>query len=160
MGEYLNTKLFKSISKEEAEKMLKCSMSVERLYKCGEVIFTQNDRPNNIYLLLEGQVIISKYLPSGKRDIILTVKEGQLFGEVFLFSEEDYYWYEAQTMKESRILVMPYAFINGFCSKACDHHKQIIRNLLDIQSEANLNMLKKLHIVKGTTLKQKIALWT
>lgn len=43
--------------------------------------------------------------------------------------------------------------------KACEHHKMVIRNLLDIQAGNNLQMTKKLHIVTNTTLKQKLALW-
>lgn len=159
MIKHTDSLLFSKITEEEADKMLKCSHAVSRNVDSGATIFGQNDKPVNIYLLLDGQVIITKYLPSGKRDILMTVKPGEVFGEIFFFSDEEYYWYDAVAVKKSRILVLPYSFICGFCANACEHHKQLIRNLLDIQSRCNLAMMKKLHIVTGTTLRQKLGLW-
>lgn len=159
MMRYTESLLFSKVTKEEAEKMLQCSHAAEKWVESGEVIFGQNDKPLNIYLLLEGQVIITKYFPSGRRNILLTVQPGDVFGEIFFFSGEEYYWYDAVAVKKSKVLLLPYSFIYGFCSNACAHHKQIIRNLLDIQSKCSLQMMKKLHIVTGTTLKQRLGLW-
>ena len=159
MIKHTESLLFSGITEEEANKMLTCSRAVEKSVDAGELIFGQDDKPVYIYLLLEGQVIITKYLPSGRRDILLTVQPGDVFGEVFFFSKEEYYWYDAVAVKKSRVLMLPYTFIYGFCSNACEHHKQLIHNLLDIQSKCNLQMMKKLHIVTGTTLKQKLGLW-
>lgn len=159
MIDYTQSLLFNRISEQEAEKMLKCSMASQRQVDSGETIFGQDDKPVFIYLLLEGQVIITKYLPSGRRDILMTIEPGDVFGEVFFFSNEEYYWYDAVAVKKSRVLMLPYSFIYGFCSNACEHHRQLIHNLLDIQSRCNLQMMKKLHIVTGTTLKQKLGLW-
>lgn len=159
MIKHTDSLLFRRITEEEVNKMLKCSRAAEKSVDSGGTIFCESDKPANIYLLLEGQVIITKYLPSGKRDILLTVQPGEVFGEIFFFADEEYYWCDAIAVKKSRVLLLPYSFIYGFCSNACEHHKQIIRNLLDIQSKCNLQMMKKLHIVTGTTLKQRLALW-
>ena len=159
MIKHTESLLFSGITEEEANKMLKCSRAMEKSIDAGEIIFGQDDKPVYIYMLLEGQVIITKYLPSGRRDILLTVQPGDVFGEVFFFSKEEYYWYDAVAVKKSRVLMLPYTFIYGFCANACEHHKQLIHNLLDIQSRCNLQMMKKLHIVTGTTLKQKLGLW-
>ena len=35
----------------------------------------------------------------------------------------------------------------------------ITRNMLEIQSEKNFSMTRKLHLLAGTTLKERIALW-
>lgn len=159
MIEYTKSLLFNKINEPEIEKMLKCSMASKKQINGGETIFGQDDKPVFIYLLLEGQVIITKYLPSGRRDILMTVEPGEVFGEIFFFGEEEYYWCDAVATKKSSVLMMPYSFIYGFCSNVCEHHKQLVHNLLDIQSRCNLQMMKKLHIVTGTTLKQKLGLW-
>lgn len=139
--------------------MLACSRARFRDYPAGSLIFGENDPPKYLYLLLEGKVQISKHLPSGKRNLLFQVKELEVFGEVFASTSEKYYWYEASAVKPSRVLVLPYHFIYGVCENACDHHKLVIRNLLDIQARNNLQMTKKLHIITNTTLKQKLALW-
>ena len=159
MKDYLQSALFGQISREEATRMLACSRARFRDYPAGSLIFGENDPPKYLYLLLEGKVQISKHLPSGKRNLLFQVKELEVFGEVFASTSEKYYWYEASAVKPSRVLVLPYHFIYGVCENACDHHKMVIRNLLDIQAKNNLQMTKKLHIITNTTLKQKLALW-
>lgn len=159
MSDYLKSPLFKQITKEEAERMLTCSKSQFREYPAGSQIFGENDKPKNLYLLLNGKVQIAKHLPSGKRNLLFQVKEMEVFGEVFSGAMDEYYWYEATAVKKSKVMVLPYHFIYGVCSNACQHHRMVIRNLLDIQSKNNLQMTKKLHIITNTTLKQKIALW-
>lgn len=159
MKDYLQSPLFQRITREEAERMLKCSGAQFREYPAGNLIFGENDRSGYLYLLLKGKVQISKNLPSGKRNLLFLVGELEVFGEVFSPEEEEYYWYEAIAVKPSRVLVLPRHFIYGVCSNVCEHHRMLIRNLLDIQSRNNLQMTKKLHILTNTTLKQKIALW-
>lgn len=159
MNDYLQSSLFRQISREEAERMLTCSRAQFKEYPAGSLIFGENDKPRFLYLLLEGKVQIAKHLPSGKRNLLFQVKELEVFGEAFQAADDEYYWYEASAVKLSKVLVLPYHFIYGICSNACEHHKTVIRNLLDIQARNNLQMTKKLHIVTNTTLKQKIALW-
>lgn len=83
MIDYTQSLLFKNITSHEIERMLKCSMAAQKQIESGETIFGQDDKPVFIYLLLEGQVIITKYLPSGRRDILMTAAPGDVFGEVF-----------------------------------------------------------------------------
>lgn len=159
MKDYLESTLFHKISRESAERMLICSGAKLREYPTGSIIFGELDKHKNLYLLLEGRVQVVKNLPSGKRNLLFQVGELEVFGEVFSAEEDGYYWYEAIAVKPVKVMVLPYHFIYGVCSKACEHHRMVIRNLLDIQSKNNLQMTKKLHIVTNTTLKQKIVLW-
>ena len=64
MIDYTQSLLFKNITSHEIERMLKCSMAAQKQIESGETIFGQDDKPVFIYLLLEGQVIITKYMPS------------------------------------------------------------------------------------------------
>lgn len=77
----------------------------------------------------------------------------------FLVAGDEYCWYEAVAVKTSKVLVLPSQFVYGFCENACEHHRMLVRNLLDIEARNNLQMTKKLHIITNTTLRQKIALW-
>ena len=158
MNDYLKSPLFGQISAEEVKRMLACSGAQFRDYPSGSLIFGENDRPKYLYLLVDGKVQIAKHLPSGKRNLLFQVRELDVFGGYFSSAEQEFYWYEALAVKPSRVLVLPCHFIYGVCHNACEHHKTVIRNLLDIQAENNLQMTKKLHIVTNTTLKQKLAL--
>ena len=52
--------LFRDISREEIEKMFRCSKTVERSFEEGSYIFRQGETPRNLFLVLEGTVMISK----------------------------------------------------------------------------------------------------
>ena len=78
---------------------------------------------------------------------------------MFLFSDAGAYWYDAIAQGKVKVLEIPWEFFYCFCSNACEHHRMITRNMLEIQSEKNFAMTRKLHLLSGTTLRERIALW-
>ena len=154
-----NIHLFRNISEDEIEKMFRCSKTVERFFEDGYYIFRQGETPKNLFLVLEGTVMISKDFASGKRDVLFMVGQGDVFGEMFLFADTKVYWYDAIAQENVRVLEIPWEFFYCFCSNACEHHRMITRNMLEIQSEKNFKMTRKLHLLSGTTLRERIALW-
>ncbi|MDE6619971.1 MAG: Crp/Fnr family transcriptional regulator [Lachnospiraceae bacterium] len=151
--------LFRDISREEIEKMFRCSKTVERSFEDGSYVFRQGETPKNLFLVLEGTVMISKDFASGKRDVLFMIGQGDVFGEMFLFADTKTYWYDAITQGKVSVLEIPWEFFYCFCSNACEHHRMITRNMLEIQSEKNFTMTRKLHLLSGTTLRERIALW-
>ncbi len=154
--------LFRDIKKEEIEKMFRCSKTVERCFEDGMYIFRQGETPQNLFLVLDGTVMISKDFASGKRDVLFMVGQGDVFGEMFLFADfadTKTYWYDAIAQEKVRVLQIPWQFFYCFCSNACEHHRMITRNMLEIQSEKNFKMTRKLHLLSGTTLRERNALW-
>lgn len=151
--------LFRNISDAELDKMFACSKTVERSFHDESYIFRQGETPKNLFLLLEGSVMLAKDFASGKRDVLVLVEAGDVFGEMFLFADAKKYWYDAIAQGSVRLLEIPWDFFYCFCSNACEHHRMITRNMLEIQSEKNFSMTRKLHLLAGTTLKERIALW-
>ena len=138
MEKYLESPLFARITGEEAKRMLNCAKARYRDYNAGSIIFGEDDKPKNLYLLLEGKVQVVKNLPSGKRNLLFQVNELEVFGASCPSESSGCYWYEAVAVKPSRVLILPFQFIYGFCSNVCEHHKMIIRNLLDIQANEGI----------------------
>ena len=157
--ELQKNRLFRDISSEEMYKMLKCAKAQEKEYIQEEYIFRQGQTPSRLFLILEGTVMIAKDFASGKRDVLFFVEKGDVFGEMFLFSDEKNYWYDAIAQGRVRTMEIPWSFFYGFCKNACSHHQMITRNMLEIQSEKNFIMTRKLHPLSGTTLRERIALW-
>ena len=150
--------LFKNISEEELERMFRCSKTVERSFENESYIFRQGETPRHLFLVLEGKVIIAKDFASGRRDVLFVVEQGDVFGEMFLFADAGNYWYDAIAQGKVRVLEIPWNFFHCFCSNACEHHRMITRNMLEIQSEKNFSMTRKLHLLSGTTLRERISL--
>lgn len=153
------SKLFQTITRTELERILKCSKAVTKKYPAGTYIFEQEGVPTKLFLLLEGQIQICKDFTSGKRDVLYLVEAGNVFGEIFLFGDRKRYWYDAVAVTDVTVLEMPWDFFYHFCSNACDHHKQLTQNMLEILSEDNFKITRKLHIVSTSSLRERIAIW-
>ncbi|MFA5371829.1 MAG: cyclic nucleotide-binding domain-containing protein [Sideroxydans sp.] len=55
-------------------------------YKAGDVIFSQGDKADGLYLIRRGSIVISRRT-GGKEDVLSYVVTGNYFGEMALFSE-------------------------------------------------------------------------
>ncbi len=159
MRELEASKLFQAINDTETERILKCSKSGMKKYPAGTYIFEQGGMPTKLFLLLEGQGQICKDFTSGKRDVLYLVEAGNVFGEIFLFGDRKHYWYDAVAITDVAVLEMPWDFFYHFCSNACDHHKQLTQNMLEILSENNFRITRKLHIISTSSLRERIAIW-
>ncbi|MCI9327204.1 Crp/Fnr family transcriptional regulator [Lachnospiraceae bacterium 54-11] len=154
-----SSKLFQLITEEETQRILKCSKARMRQHPAGTYIFEQGGLPTRLFLLLSGQVQICKDFTSGKRDVLYLVEPGNVFGEIFLFGDRKKYWYDAVAVTDVSVLEMPWDFFYHFCSNACDHHKQLTQNMLEILSEDNFKITRKLHIISTSSLRERIAIW-
>lgn len=152
-------KLFNGITDEETDKMLTCAKAHIIELKRDEYVFRQGEIPRNIYILLEGSVMIAKDYVSGKRNVLFFVHAGDVLGEMFVFSDEKQYWYDAVTNEKCRLIELPWKFFYEFCHKACQKHQQIVKNMLEIQSGKNFTITKKLYLLSGKTLRERISMW-
>lgn len=151
--------LFQGIEKAELERMLACSKSRLKKYQQGEMLFEQEDRPYYLYVLLKGRVALVRNLMSGRKNIFYEVEEGDIFGEQYFFSGDKMYWYGAEACTKAEILEIPMEYFTCFCNEACEHHKQLLQNMLNILSQKEWTTMQKMHILSPTSLKGRIAIW-
>lgn len=151
--------LFYGITGADLERMLLCSKSRLKHYRQGEVLFSQEDKPCYLFALLKGRVALVRNLISGRKNIFYEVEEGSVFGEHYFFSGDQSYWYGAEACTKTEILEIPLEFFYCFCDEACEHHKQLTRNMLTILSKKEWTTLQKLQIVSPTSLKERISIW-
>lgn len=159
MLELTQTELFRNITQESIIRMMKCTRAVTKEYLPQDYIFREEDKPEFLYLILEGRVSVVKDFASGRQDILYTAKAGEVFGEDFFQPGRTKYWFDAVAEEKTVVLLLPWKFFFEFCSNACEHHQQINRNMLEILSEKNFYMTKKAHILSSVTLREKISVW-
>ena len=150
-----NCPLFAQMSSDEIQKVITVSRSIIKPYKKDEFIFLQSDSPSFLHVLLEGAVVIGNDSPNGKRNIVTTFSHsGELFGEVFLFLGKGSYDNYAQSAVDStKVLQIPKSFI----SEENSENVKIISNMLAILAKKAYYLNKKLMIISGGNLRQKIA---
>ncbi len=152
-----NCKLFKNMNNSQIENILDCSQSVFKTYEKDEIIFNINDMPKFFYVLVSGSVSICKDTKEGNRGIICVFSNnGDIFGEVYIFMDNVKYDFYCVVNKKSVILKIPKDFFYVTCNKSCDFHSILIQNTLTILANKTFNFRKKLDIIVGGTLRQKV----
>ncbi len=66
------------------ELRLLATLSNEQLYKAGQTIFHEGDAGDHLYIIMEGQVMISKHIPGVGEEALAILGAGDFFGEMAL----------------------------------------------------------------------------
>lgn len=72
-------------------------------YSDGEIIALEGDPCTSIGIILDGEVIISQSMPSGKRIILEKLQAGENFGEVIIFSDHSSYPASVEAVNSAKI---------------------------------------------------------
>jgi len=156
--EYYNSSLFMGMKESEIEDCLKCSHAriVERTK--GSFVFDETTNPEKLYMLVSGEVSVGRYTSAGNKIIVTTFQEpGELFGEVFLFLPQNRYDYYAELKETSKVMEIPKSFFYQRCEQGCGHHDKLINNMFSILAGKAYFLNKKMEILSGSGLRQKIA---
>jgi CRP-like cAMP-binding protein len=77
-------KLFQEQKLSTMEINFLSSLSRERKFAPNEVIFREGDHGDSMYVVLEGRVMISKYIPGAGEEALAFLERGGFFGEMAL----------------------------------------------------------------------------
>lgn len=64
------------------------SLSREESFAAGATIFREGDPGDNLYVILEGGVRISKFIPGAGEEALAVLERGEFFGEMALIDNE------------------------------------------------------------------------
>ena len=96
--------LFKGLPEEQLKKVK--GIAVERYFNRGEVIFSEGHEADGFYIVAQGRVKIYKVSVDGKEQILHIFGPCEPFGEVPVFSGQQFPAY-AQALAKSRLLFFP-----------------------------------------------------
>lgn len=147
------SRLCRNLEEHELERLLVKEGTV-RFFSRGERVFQEMDKPEAVYVLLSGSVIIAKETFSGKR-ILLTQLEmpGALFGEVYAFMEKSSYDMYVEAVQKTFVLVLDNRI---FTEKGDILSRKLRENLLEVFAEKAYNMNQKLRILGSGILRERI----
>lgn len=148
--------LFQDMTTQEIDNCLRCAKAVQKNYRKNEVIFSQDDPPSALYVLCKGSVAVCKDSADGKRYIVTTIEEHDVFGEVFLFLNNIEYSYYVVATQDSQVLEIPKSYFDHSCTKQCNHHPKIVSNLLSILAHKAYFLNQKVQLLASGSLRQKL----
>ena len=152
------TALFMNLSEEEIQRCLECSKAESMILEKGEMVFSEEDYPAALPVLINGSVTLGMDFYDGKRKIIAIYENrGDVFGHEYILVGQSKYGIYAQAQTKSQILMVPKDFLVGTCERNCGFHSILISNMLQLMAQKSLTLNERLEIMSCSTLRQKIA---
>lgn len=149
--------LFHKMTIDEINNLLACSNSQIKEYPKNTKIFSQDDPPKSLYILISGNIVVCRNSLNGRRYIVTNIEKNEMFGEVYVFLEGEEYPYYALATSDSKILEIPKSFFFHYCSTDCNVHNLMIRNMLKILAQKAFFLNNKVQLLSHGNLRQKIA---
>jgi len=115
------------------------SLSQEKNFAPGEQIFRDGDPGDAMYVILEGRVMISKFIPGAGEEALAFLERGDYFGEMALIDQQPRSA-DAKAHDEGAVVLrMP---------------REIVEGLLDIRKVSSLRLLKILSALVAKRLRE------
>ena len=80
--------LFKERGLSAAEMKLLATFSTEERFRAGSMIFREGDRGDKLFIVLDGRVRISKFIPGVGEEALAVLDRGDFFGEMALIDDK------------------------------------------------------------------------
>ncbi len=112
-----NSVLFKGLSEDDINELIKDINVLKREYSPLEVIAFEGDPCDSLSLILSGEVEIHKPFPSGKVVTISHFYSGNIFAESLVFSNKKEYPANVISTSKSTILFIPRSDLTQLLSK-------------------------------------------
>ncbi len=81
--------------------------SERRKLQRGDVLFTENDEPNELFVVLSGRLAMVNRSVDGRESVVALMEQGDLFGEMPLFDGRDRST-DGRSLEPSEVIAIPY----------------------------------------------------
>lgn len=151
-----NTALFRGASPQEAEGMLNCLGAVEKRYSKGEQIYRSGDFVADLGMVLSGSVLIQTDDLWGNTTVLDKAGPGQIFAETYACILGEPLMVDVVAAESAQILFLNVERVLRVCPHTCAHHSKLIRNLLLLSAQKNLNLSRKIFHTSSKTIRGRL----
>lgn len=152
----LATPLFRGVERQELSSLLGCLQARVITAEKGAPVFLEGDAAGFVGLVLDGAVQIVRDDYYGTRSILSHAAPGELFAETYACSSTDTMPVSGYAPARSEIMLFSCRKMLTVCSNACRFHNQLVKNLLQVVAEKNVNLSRKIQFMSQKTTRQKL----
>lgn len=145
--------LFEGIGDSEIEALMDAVNGKVQEYSKHSVVALEGEECNRVGIVLRGKVDVRRIHASGKEMTITSLKEGDTFGEVMVFSDHHKYPSTLYTEAGVKIIQIPQKDILILCKTS----ERFLENLIRLLSNKVWMMNEKLKMLTYQSIKQRIA---
>lgn len=139
-----NTQLFRGITQEEIDSLLRCLGATERTCKKGEIIFMEGSPTEQIGVVISGMVIIELSDVWGNNSVLSSIGPGGTFAEAYACVPDEPLMVNVTAAEDATILLLNVGQMLTPCSHSCACHLGLIRNLLTLCAGKNLQLSRRI----------------
>ena len=138
-----NTPLFRGMTVPDIEEMLRCLRAAERSYKKGAVILPEGTPTEQLGVVLSGRVIIEMGDVWGNNSVLSSIGPGGVFAEAYACVPGEPLMVNVTAAEDTRALLLNIRRVLEPCANVCPRHVRLVRNLLTLCSEKNLQLSRR-----------------
>lgn len=150
------TLLFRGASPEEVQAMLGCLKAEIRRFPRGSTIYRAGDTVTSVGLVLSGSVSIESDDVWGNKSILDHARSGQVFAETYACLPGEPLMISVVAAEAAEILFLDVSRVLHLCSDSCEFHGKLIRNLLSIASQKNLNLSRRIFHTSSKSIRGRL----
>lgn len=148
--------LFKGITSAEISQMLVCLEPRPADFSKGGLIAQAAGPMEEIGVVLDGTVAVTKETPLGERIVLNKIMPGGIFGEVAALSDSQRSPATIFALEKSTVLFIRPAKILTPCSKTCPWHTQLMENLIRLVADRALYLNRKIDYLTIKSMRGKL----
>ena len=148
--------LFAAVERENYDRMLRCFDAHVVKFRKNRPVFMEGEPAKWVGIVLTGAVQIIREDYMGNRTILSMAGPGQLFGEGFACAGVESLPVSMVTATDSEIMLIECSHVLTVCHNVCQHHTQMIQNLLHSVAQSNLRLSEKIEILSKRTTREKL----
>ena len=151
--------LFSGVAPGDIAPLLNCLQARILKVQKGAPVFLEGDEAGFIGLVLSGSVQIVRDDYYGNRSILSYAETGELFAETYACSNTPRMPVSGYGVKDSEIMLFSCRKMLTVCTNACHFHNQIVKNLLQVVAQKNVNLSQKIQFMSQKTTRQKLLVY-
>ncbi len=148
--------LFHDIAPDDLSSMLQCLGAKEVSYRKGEHILSAGEKPENIGIVLSGQVHIVKEDMDGKRSLLASLAAADIFAEAFCSAGIAESPVTVLAASDADVMLLGFSRILQSCPNSCRFHQKLIANMLKVISQKIIYLQSHMEIVRARSVRAKV----
>ena len=148
--------LFRGAGESGIGEMLSCLGAEERSYEKEEMIYRAGNTVTSLGVVIHGSVMIVNDDLWGNRSILDRVEPGQLFAETYACVPGEKLLVDVFAAEVTEVLFLNVGKMLSQCPNSCGHHTQLIRNLLAISAQKNLQLSRRIFNTSSKSIRGRL----
>lgn len=152
----LRCRLFDGISQEQLPEMLHCLQAWTAEFEKGEILCPAGEPVGFLGVVLSGSVSIESGDVWGNRSILGKLGPGEVFAEAYACVPDTPLLVSVAAQEKTKILCLEMERVLTSCPNSCAHHRRLVRNLLQVTAEKNLELTRKISYTSPKSIRGRL----